>query len=109
MASERETSQIQVEIDQFLYYRKSRVGLFVGILVEPLLSKGKIFVDTGEECKIKIKFDCIDLQKLPDARILEFEIKNSFEEKIHLGKLVKQFTAEAITKYTSDEQKSLTF
>ena len=83
MTSNQATSTIQVEIEHLLYYRKSKIGLFVGTLVEPLMSHGEIFVDAGKECKIKIKFDCIDLQKLRSARVLEFVIRNSCEEKFY--------------------------
>ena len=109
MTSNQATSTIQVEIEHLLYYRKSKIGLFVGTLVEPLMSHGEIFVDAGKECKIKIKFDCIDLQQLRSARVLEFVIRNSCEEKFYFGRLIKQFTAEAVTNYTSEEAKSSMF
>ena len=70
MTAERKTSKIQVEIDQFLFYRKSKVGLFIGSLVEPLLSDGQIFAKASETCKVKLKMDNIDLSKILSYRFI---------------------------------------
>ena len=99
MAAEMKTSKIQVEIDHFLVYRKSRVGLFIGSLVTPLLSDGQVFVKAEEKCKVKINFDLIDLQKMKNVRALEFTIKNTCEEKVYSGTFVKQFSAICISDY----------
>ena len=109
MTTERKTSKIQVEIDQFLFYRKSKVGLFIGSLVEPLLSDGQIFAKAGETCKVKFKMDNIDLSKILSVRSLEFVIKNSCEEKNYNGSFVKQFTALSVSDYIHDQAKTLIF
>ena len=109
MTSEMKTSKIQVEIDHFLVYRKSKVGLFIGSLVEPLLSDGQVFLNAGETCKIKIKIESVDFTKLPNVKNLEFLVKNSCEEKNYSGTFVKQFTATSITDYVFEKQKTLSF
>ena len=109
MTAEIKTSKIQVEIDQFLVYRKSKVGIFIGSLIEPLLSDGQIFAKAGETCKIKLKMDTIDLSKLSTVRSLEFIIKNSCEEKNYNGSFVKQFTAISVSDYINDQAKTLNF
>ena len=106
MAAEGATSKIKVEIDQLLYYRKSRTGIFVGSLVEPLLSDGQVFVKAGDNCKIKIKFDALDLIKMRNTKMMEFIIKNSCEEKMLNGTFVKQITACSVSDYISEDQKT---
>ena len=109
MTSEGATSKIQVEIDHLLLYRKSRVGILTGKLVEPLYSKGKVFVKAGEDCKVKFKFDIVDLAKLRDVKDLEIVIKNSCEEKMYKSSFVKQFTADSFCHYISDKPRTETF
>ena len=109
MSSEGATSTIKVEIDHFLFYRKSRVGVIIGTLIEPLLSNGTTFVRAGEDCKIKFKFDCMDFTKLSSVSFLELVIRNSCEEKMFKGGLVKQFTAERVSKYIPEQSKTMNF
>ena len=104
-----ETSKIRVEFDHFLFYRKSKVGVIVATLQDPLLSNGAIIANAGETSKIKFKFDIVDLTKLSSARFLELVIRNSYEEKIINGRLVKQFTAERVSDYISDKSKTFCF
>ena len=69
MTTEGATSKIQVEIDHFLLYRKSKVGVITGKLVEPLLSQGQIFVKAGDDCKVKLKIEILDFTKLRNVKI----------------------------------------
>ena len=109
MTTEGATSKIQVEIDHFLLYRKSKVGVITGKLVEPLLSQGQIFVKAGDDCKVKLKIEILDFTKLRNVKILEMAIKNSCEEKMLNGTFVKQFTALSVSDYITDVQKTTTF
>ena len=109
MTPETKTTKIQVEIDHFLVYRKSRVGIFIGSLKGVLLSDGQSFVRDGETCKIKIKFDLIDLTKMQNVQALEFIIRKSCEEKSYNGTFVKQFTAISISDYISEKTRSVSF
>ena len=109
MTSEGATSKIQVQIDHLLIYTKSRTGLFIGTLVEPLMSDGQVFVKGGENCKVKIKYDILDFGKLKHTKILEFVIHNSCEEKMLNGTFVKQFTALSVSDYTCDVEKTIKF
>ena len=102
-------SNIQVEIDHLLFYRKSRIGVLAGKLVKPIFSQGEIFVKAGEECKVKFKIEIFDFTKLRDAKILGMAIKNSCEEKMYKGCFVKQFTADSFCDYISDKPKTRTF
>ena len=104
-----ETSKIKVEFDNFLFYRKSKVGVIVAKLTEPLLSNGATIAYAGEISKIKFKYDIVDFTKLSTVKFLEIIIRNSYEEKMVNGRLVKQFTAERMTDYISDKSKSVCF
>ena len=103
------TSRIKVEIDHFIFYRKSKIGLIIGSLTDCLTSNGSILADEREDCKIKIKLDCVDLTKLGHARFLELTIQNFYEEKFYKGVSVKQFTAVSVSDYISDLSKKRAF
>ena len=60
----------------------------------------------GDNCKIKIKFDALDLIKMRNTKMMEFIIKNSCEEKMLNGTFVKQFTACSVSDYISEDQKT---
>ena len=106
MTVEGATSKIKLEIYHFLFYRKSRVGVMVGTLVEPLISNGRIFAEAGENCKVKFKSESVDLSEMGSARIVEINIKKTCEEKYFKGAVVKQFTAESVSNYITENQKT---
>ena len=106
MEAKGATSKIRLEIDHFLFYRKSRMGLLIGKLLDPLISNGSIFLQAGENCKIKYKIECVDFSKIANTKIIELNIRNSCEEKMFNGATVKQFTADIVTNYILDERKS---
>ena len=109
MAVEQTTSKILVEIETFLFYRKSRVGIIAGKLLKPIFSRGCEFAREGEPCNIKFKLDLIDFSRMPDVKIVEVIISNTCEEKAFKGNIVKQFTAKSIPDYISDRRKTVTF
>lgn len=109
MAVERATSNIVVEMDTFLFYRKSRVGIIGAKLLSPIISQGKIFCEEGEICNIKFRLDLIDFSRLSHCRVLEIIIANSCEEKTYKGNSIKQFTAKSIIDYKSDTKKTVIF
>ena len=55
MSFQQTSKNLKIEIDNFIFYQKSKVGLIVGRAAEPLISGGKTFVQVGEECRIKFK------------------------------------------------------
>ena len=82
------------------------MGLLIGKLLKPLISNGAIFLQAGENCKIKYKIDCVDFSKIANTKIIELKIRNSCEEKMFNGTSIKQFTADIVTNYILDERKS---
>ena len=109
MTAEQTTSKILIEIDSFLFYRKSGVGIIGGKLLNPLFSQGKVFAIEGEHCSIKFRKNIIDFHRMSDVRVLEIEIENSCEEKSLKGNLIKQFTAKSFTDYKSETRKTILF
>ena len=109
MAVQQTTSTIMVEMDTFLFYRKSRVGIIGAKLLSPIISQGKIFCREGELCNIKFRLDLIDFSKISHARVLDIIIENSCEEKLYKGNTIKQFTAKSFTDYKSDARKTVSF
>lgn len=107
LSSAMKTSTIQLDVDHFLFYTKSRVALFIGTLVKPLVSNGEIIVNAEEKCKIKISFDLIELSRMKDVNRLEFIIRNNYEERTLNGNLVKQFSAVTVSDYINDRSDSL--
>ena len=109
MEGKTSTKIIKVEIDNFVFYRKSKTGLIVGKTVEPLTSNGKPFLSADADCKLKFKLDCpnLFLASLAADKFVEFEIKNTCEEKILRGVPVKQFTVEAVANYYEDDQREI--
>ena len=107
MDAEKITRDLKVEIDNFVFYRKSKVGLIVGKTVEPVISNEKTFLGAGEDCKIKFKLDCpnLNLQQLAAGKFVEFKVKNTYEEKLLRGSIVKQFTLDSFTKYHADDKR----
>ena len=109
MAAEQTTSKILVDMDSFLFYRKSGVGVIGGKLLNPIFSHGKVFAIEGELCNIKFRIDLIDFNRLSNVRVLEIIIGNSCEEKSFKGNLIKQFTAKSFTDYKSETRKTVIF
>lgn len=112
MSGNNETRKLKIEIDNFVFYRNSKVGLIVCKTVEPLISKGQTFLDIGVDCKVKFDLDCVDLSKLAKAGEVDLFIKNSCEEKFLRGSLVKQFTLESVDSYienADDKRKTVQF
>ena len=107
LSSAMKTSTVELDMDYFLFYTKSRAVIFVGNLVKPLVSNGEIIVDDDEKCKIKINSDHIDFAKMKNINHLEFIIKNNYEERTLNGKLVKQFTAVIVSDYIYEGSDSL--
>ena len=109
MSFQQTSKNLKIEIDNFIFYQKSKVGLIVGRAVEPLISGGKTFVQVGEECRIKFKLDCnnLNLQQLAIAKIVDILVKNSCEEKFVRGVKVKQFSVESFNQYNADDQREI--
>lgn len=109
MAAERATRILKIEIDNFVFYQKSKVGLIVGKVVEPLISDGLVILNTGCDCKIKLKADCVNLnyQKLSTSKNLDFIVQNSYELKNLRGVPVKQFTADSVTSYNENDKREI--
>ena len=107
MDADLNTRLVKLEIDNFVFYRRSKIGLIVGKLVEPLVSKNQVFLNTGEDCKIKFQLDCqnINLQQLATVKVVNFQVESSFEEKTLRGAPVKQFTAKSVLKYNADDKR----
>ena len=109
MNFQQNQKNIKIEIDNFIFYRKSKVGLILGRATEPLVSGGKNFVNIGEECRLKFRIDCpnLNLQQLAIAKVIDLAIKNSCEEKYIRDTKIKQFTVEAINQYNADDQREI--
>ena len=109
MTAEQATRILKVEIDNFVFYRKSKTGLIVAKAVEPLTSNGEPFLVAGADCKLKFKLDCpnILLASLAADKFVEFRIKNTCEEKLLRGVPVKQFTVESVVNYYEDDQREI--
>ena len=110
MNSEPQTTRlIKLEVDNFVFYRKSQTGLIVGKAVEPLISGGTTFLNAGENCKIKFNLDCpnFNLQRLSVARVVDFSVVNYCEEKYLRGAPVKQFTVASISQYHADNKREV--
>ena len=98
---------LKIEVDNFIFYQKSKVGLIVGKAVHQLKSQDRILLSSGEDCKIKFKSDIVDLQKLTSAKTVDFVVKNFFEERPYKGTSVKQFVAESVDQYNEDSQREI--
>ena len=109
MNNEEKTKVLRVDIDNFVFYQKSKVGLLVGKAIQPLISQDKILLNTGDDCKIKFKVDIpnLDFQQLVSAKSVDFGVKNFFEEKNFKGSLLKQFTADTVEKYNADHKREI--
>ena len=109
MNQEQITRFIKIDIDNFVFYRKSQTGLIVGKAVEPVISGGKTFVNVGENCKIKFNLDCpnLNLQRLSVARVIDFSVANVCEEKFLRGAPVKQFTVTSVNQYHADNKREI--
>ena len=109
MNNEEKPKVLRVDIDNFVFYQKSKVGLLVGKAIQPLISQDKILLNTGDDCKIKFKVDIsnLDFQQLVSAKSVDFAVKNFFEEKNFKGSLVKQFTADTVEKYNADNKREI--
>ena len=107
MSGPTTTKTLKVQIDNFVFYRTSDVGILLGKLSEPLFSNDKIFLEVGTDCKIKFKLDCpnLSLNNLASAGSVDFIVRNTCERKFLRGSPVHQFTAEAIEKYHEDDKR----
>ena len=75
----------------------------------PIMSQGKLIAVEGEQCKIKFRLDLLNFARIENVKFLELIIRNSYEGKLRIGNLIKQFVAESFSDYISDERKTVDF
>ena len=102
--------QLNIEIENFIFYRSTKIVLICGKLGKPLISDNRLFLEKGAPCKVKAKAEILNFAILPKIESFDFEVESSYEEKTIRGETIKQFSAIKVLGHNENgDRKTLRF
>ena len=101
----KDEKKLTFQVENFIFYYSTKIALLVGKTAKPLISNNRIFLEEGQECKVKAKLDILDIAKLSRCSSVDLKIRGSYEIKTVRGNSIKQFTAEEVIAYNEDDQR----
>ena len=102
--------KLNIEIENFIFYRSTKIVLICGKLGKPLISEDRIFLEKGASCRVKAKAEILNFELLPKIASFDFEVEPSYEEKPNRGENIKQFSATKVIGYNENsDRKALPF
>ena len=101
----KDEKKLTFQVENFIFYYSTKIALLVGKTAKPLISNNRIFLEEGQQCKVKAKLDILDIAKLSTCSSVDLKIRGSYEIKTVRGNSIKQFTAEEVIAYNEDDQR----